>query len=287
MSCVVWPSLYRSKESDRRQSNPVDEADIRQTACTATALDRQDRLTLHSFIIQHADRVGALLLSTRPSRQLWHDGTETPSPQTGKLVWDQLTNIIFQLEDHDATLAADVENHRRRQELRTSHEAARWAEVFVETARSRVRLSFGTLASTENRLSQRGHRCFLINTRLVPGTTGDLDSLAHYIASVRPCICVALLQGLRGGQRLANSSDTFDLLLDCTGFTSRNEVPLAWLRRVQDILAPQVVDRFGTLYIFCPGPAFQRFGRKAVRAVQGVLPSVRPSRPPCSVIKSS
>ena len=129
--------------SESAQSSDPGEIE-RSSAAPDGFMDAKDRQTLHSFVFEHADRIGAHLLTSKASAAtLWQDEPISPTKATGKPAWDNLTDAMCQLELQDDVLpyrgsASDQAVYGERAQLRTSFENERWSRLFYETARSQV-----------------------------------------------------------------------------------------------------------------------------------------------------
>ena len=58
-----------------------------------------------------------------------------------------------------------------------------------------------------------------------------------------------------------------DLLIDATGFESRNQIPAPWLLRVASLLSPSTLQSFQNIIILNPTSTFRAYARTVVRHV--------------------
>lgn len=57
-------------------------------------------------------------------------------------------------------------------------------------------------------------------------------------------------------------SRNFDIILDCTSFTSKSEVPLQWLKYCAEIIPADICRRFSTTRILNPNTLSQKYLRR-------------------------
>ena len=64
-------------------------------------------------------------------------------------------------------------------------------------------------------------------------------------------------------------SRNFDIILDCTSFTSKSEVPLQWLRYCAEIIPADIRRRFSTTRILNPNTLSQKYLRRLYNIFAG------------------
>ena len=57
-------------------------------------------------------------------------------------------------------------------------------------------------------------------------------------------------------------SRDFDIILDCTSFTSKSEVPLQWLKYCAEVIPSDIRVRFSTTRILNPNTLTQKYLRR-------------------------
>ena len=64
-------------------------------------------------------------------------------------------------------------------------------------------------------------------------------------------------------------SRPFDLILDCTSFTSNSEIPLQWLKYCAELIPVDIRDRFFVARILNPNNLMQKFMRRLYNIFAG------------------
>ena len=64
-------------------------------------------------------------------------------------------------------------------------------------------------------------------------------------------------------------SRNFDIILDCTSFTSKSEVPLQWLKYCAEIIPADICGRFSTTRILNPNALSQKYLRRLYNTSAG------------------
>lgn len=64
---------------------------------------------------------------------------------------------------------------------------------------------------------------------------------------------------------------TFDIILDCTSFTSISEVPLQWLKYCAELIPADIRSRFMTTHILNPNALTQKYLRRLYNVTAGEL----------------
>ena len=66
-------------------------------------------------------------------------------------------------------------------------------------------------------------------------------------------------------------SCSFDIILDCTSFTSNSEVPLQWLKYCAELIPMNIRTRFEVARILNPNTLTQKFMRRLYNISAGIL----------------
>ena len=62
----------------------------------------------------------------------------------------------------------------------------------------------------------------------------------------------------------------FDIILDCTSFTSISEVPLQWLKYCAELIPSDIRSRFTTTHILNPNALTQKYLRRLYNVTAGL-----------------
>lgn len=62
----------------------------------------------------------------------------------------------------------------------------------------------------------------------------------------------------------------FEIILDCTSFTSLSEIPVQWIKYYTELIPSDVRQRFMTTYILNPNALTQRYLRRMYNISAGM-----------------
>ncbi|KAF8806096.1 hypothetical protein BYT27DRAFT_7141632 [Phlegmacium glaucopus] len=209
--------------------------------------DDTDVVVLHRFLHKHADKLGKELLSL--SKQSPEDES---SAVPGKRAWDGLCALLVDLGPpmevpRLSNLTSD--EHREYSDLMARHANRNTASVeglFIETDIRDDDAVFVLLFST------------------IDVANLDIELFMYYIFKTL--------------QSDTYRSQNFDIILDCTSFTSKSEVPLQWLKYCAEVIPADILVRFSTTRILNPNTLAQKYLRR--------LYNVSAGTPLCSAIKA-
>ncbi|KAG8870177.1 Ras GTPase activating protein ira2 [Serendipita sp. 405] len=201
-----------------------------------TSYDEADSIVLHRFFHRSADKVGKELLSfTRLS-------TDDGGNQTGKQTWDNLCSTLVEMGQPITIPPPSKElasNHSFYQEFMRNNEHRP-----VEP----VRDLFITLPTAPGHNPVYALLLHKINVEAI-----ELDILTLHIFKT-----------------ISSRNQTFDVIIDCTGFTSTSEVPLLWLKVFLERCPHDFVQNFSTAFILNSNNAAMKFLRKLFHMSGGI-----------------
>ncbi|KAG8981934.1 Ras GTPase activating protein ira2 [Tulasnella sp. 425] len=227
------------------------------------AYDETDHMILHRFFRTNADKVGKELLSYpgHPSSR-----EAEPASASGKQTWDVLCATLVEigepLEIPRPTPLGAAQHMRFRDFIQRNGQRNMDGvkDIFLSPA--------GPLDRSP---------AFILSLHKLNIETVDLELLAAFIL------------------KTLSSSDytgAFDIIIDCTGFSSSSEVPIQWFKFLIELVPSDILQRWSTTYILNPNTYCQKYLRKlyhlfsglnvrkqvtAVSSVHDLLPMVHPS----------
>ncbi|KAK7053933.1 hypothetical protein R3P38DRAFT_3343387 [Favolaschia claudopus] len=212
-----------------------------------TTSDDTDIIVLHRYFHKHADKIGKELLSlSKPS-------DNDPSAVSGKHAWDELCGMLVELGtplDIPKLSSASSHEHRDYLELMSRHQHRNTESVrhiFLETD-----------------TPQDDPAVFLLLLSKIDVEALDIELLMYHIFQT-----LALPK---------YHSRSFDVVLDCTGFTGISELPLQWLKFCAELIPYDIRMRFGTTHILNSNILTQKYMRRLYNFAAGT--------PFCSVVKA-
>ncbi|KAG8905759.1 Ras GTPase activating protein ira2 [Tulasnella sp. 403] len=197
------------------------------------AYDETDHMLLHRYFRANTDKVGKELLSY-PSTPSARDAEQTPAG--GKQTWDVLCATLVEIGDPleiPKPSAMTSAQHALFQDFlqRNGHRNMDSVkEIFLGSAAPQDRSPV-----------------FILSLHKLNVETVDLELLAAFIFKT-------LMSAESNGQ--------FDLIVDCTSFTSTSEVPIQWFKFFLELAPWDFIQRWSTTYILNPNTYSQKFLRK-------------------------
>ncbi|KAG8959528.1 Ras GTPase activating protein ira2 [Tulasnella sp. 419] len=213
---------------------------IDQQEWLGTSYDETDHMMLHRFFHANADRVGKELLSY-PGPSMPRDGEQPTSG--GKQTWDVLCATLVEIGapmEVPKPPMIPSSQHVRFQEFlqRNGHrntESVR--EIFQETQTPSDR-----------------NPVFIISLHKLNVETIDLELLAAYIFKTL----------------MKDPILPFDIIIDCTSFTSSAEVPIQWFKFFIELAPSDLVHRWANAYILNANFYAIKFMRKLYHSFSGL-----------------
>ncbi|KAK0461601.1 uncharacterized protein EV420DRAFT_1526161 [Desarmillaria tabescens] len=203
--------------------------------------DDTDVIVLHRFFEKHADKIGKELLSiSKPSI----DGDSTGV--AGKRAWDGLCTLLVDLGspiEVPRLSTQDSDHHREYCELMTR---------YADKPTTKVRELF-----TAIRRPGDSQALFALRLARLDVETIDMELLMLHIF-----------------QTLEASSEAtaFDVIVDCTGFSTKSELPLRWVKYCIELIPSDIRARFVGCYMLNVNRLAQRY-LKRVQNFSFTLPT--------------
>ncbi len=72
-------------------------------------------------------------------------------------------------------------------------------------------------------------------------------------------------------QTLAASEGSFDVIIDCTSFSSTSEIPIQWFKFFLELAPSDIINRWSSSYILNPNTFSQKFLRKLYHLFSGLI----------------
>ena len=197
--------------------------------------DAADSIVLHRFFHHSADKVGKELLSFSRLSNEDADG------QTGKQTWDNLCSTLVEMGQ--PILIPPPSNqlsahHALYQDFMRAHE---------QRPVDLVRDLFVNLPTPANMNSVYALALSRVNVETV-----ELDVLIMHIFKT-----------------LASKSGNFDVVMDCTGFTTSSEIPLLWLKVFLERCPFEFVQGFSRAFLLNVNNTAAKFLRKLYHITAG------------------
>lgn len=201
-----------------------------------SSYDEADAIVLHRFFHRFADKVGKELLGF--SRMSMDD----EASQTGKQTWDNLCSTLVEM-GQPVTIPPPskdmISQHQLYQEFMRTHE---------HRSKDLVRDLFYALPTPQGHSPVYALLLHRINVETV-----ELDILTMHIFKT-----------------LASNNQPYDVIFDCTGFTSTSEIPLLWLRIFLERCPYDFVQNFSRAFILNANNAAMKFLRKLYHMSGGI-----------------
>ncbi|KDR84288.1 hypothetical protein GALMADRAFT_87191 [Galerina marginata CBS 339.88] len=193
--------------------------------------DDTDVVVLHRFFHKHADKIGKELLSlSKPSVE------GESSAVSGKRAWDGLCALLVDLGppmDVPQLSQSDSSQHRDYIELMAkcaNRSTTSVEHLFLETD------------------VQESTAVFVLRLSRIDVESIDIELFMYHI-----------LKTLTSDLYRTRS---FDIVLDCTGFTATSEVPLQWLKYCAELIPKDTRVRFSATRILNPNTLTQKYLRR-------------------------
>lgn len=204
-----------------------------------TTSDDTDLIVLHRFFDKHADKIGKELLSlSKPS------GEGDPSAINGKRAWDGLCALLVDLGsplEVPRPSSLPCSDHKEYLDLMARYarrDTASVEEIFLETA-----------------VPPGQPAVFVFQLSKVDVEALDIHLLMFHI--------------LKTLNLPAYQDRSFDVIVDCTLFTSISEVPLQWLKYCAQLIPSDIRSRFATTHILNPNALTQKYLRRLYNVTAG------------------
>ncbi|KAG1876130.1 hypothetical protein C8R48DRAFT_830907 [Suillus tomentosus] len=220
-------------EVNKFSSTAIDEES---TEWLGTTADDTDTIVLHRFLDKHADKIGKKLLSYA---KLNASGEEDASTANAKSAWEHLCNLLVKLQE--------------------VHEVPH----------------FSKLPRTEHRefidlMNCCAHRSIESVQDIFVAADVPLDLPAVFV--LRVCqidvealdIELLMYHSLKTLLSPAYEDRKFEVVLDCTSFTSTSEIPAQWLTTCSQLISIDIRRRFLTSYILNPNSLTQKLFTKSI-----------------------
>ncbi|KAG2060194.1 hypothetical protein BDR06DRAFT_948277 [Suillus hirtellus] len=227
-------------EVNKFSSTAIDEES---TEWLGTTADDTDTIVLHRFLDKHADKIGKELLSYA---KLNASGEEDASTANAKSAWEHLCNLLVELQE------------------------------VPEVPR------FSKLPRTEHRefidlMNRCAHRSIESVQDIFVAADVPLDLPAVFV--LRVCqidvealdIELLMYHSLKTLLSPAYEDRKFEVVLDCTSFTSTSEIPAQWLTTCSQLIPIDIRRRFLTSYILNPNSLTQKYLRRMYNISSGTM----------------
>lgn len=201
--------------------------------------DDTDVIVLHRFFEKHADKIGKELLSiSKPSI----DGDSTGV--AGKRAWDGLCTLLVDLGapiEVPRLSTQDSEHHREYCDLMFR---------YADKPTTKVKELFTVIRRPED-----SQALFVLRLARLDVETIDVELLMLHIF-----------------QTLETSSDAtgFDVIIDCTGFSAKSELPLRWVKYCIELIPSDIRTRFIGCYKLNVNRLAQRYLKRVQNFVAGI-----------------
>ncbi|CAE6422943.1 unnamed protein product [Rhizoctonia solani] len=217
-----------------------------------TTYDEVDQMVLHRYFSDHVDKIGKdLLVASRPGTSQANDTV------AGKRQWDKLVNVLVELGqpvEVPMLSRSTAEDHltykpfMRSQSHRNPDASIR--EMFIQApgAKSNPAIEHRSQNSIEESANVYIFRIAQLNVETV-----EFQLLLYRIFSL-----------------IGSNSATFDLILDCTAFSTTSEIPTQWINEFVEVTPFDFVERLRTIYIVNPNQLAQKFLRKMYHRFSGM-----------------
>ena len=229
-------------------------------------MDDTDTVVLHRFFHKHADKIGKELLSlSKPSLE------GDPSTVTGKRAWDGLCALLVDLGppmEVPCLSHLESDEHREYSNLMTRQANRNTDSVeglFIET---NIRVRFCCVIFTYSRSTplQDKVAVFVLLFSKIDVENLDIElfvyhifKVFHDIKSIRLSLILSLSQTFQSD---TYRSRNFDIILDCTSFSSKSEIPLQWLKYCAEVIPADIRARFLTTRILNANALAQKYLRR-------------------------
>ncbi|KAG9015978.1 Ras GTPase activating protein ira2 [Tulasnella sp. 427] len=215
--------------------------DVDQLEWLGMAYDETDHMILHRFFRSNADKVGKELLSY-PTYPPSRESEQTAA--NGKQTWDVLCATLVEIGEPleiPKPIPLNAAQHGRFRDFMQRN---------GQRNMDGVKEIFLCPASPVDR-----SLAFILSLHKLNVETVDLELLAAYILKT-------LLS--------SDYTGPFDIIVDCTGFTSSSEVPIQWYKFLIELVPSDILQRWSTTYILNPNTYCQKYLRKLYHLFSGL-----------------
>ncbi|KAG1752509.1 uncharacterized protein EDB91DRAFT_1102988 [Suillus paluster] len=227
-------------EVNKFSSTAVDEES---TEWLGTTADDTDTIVLHRFLDKHADKIGKELLSYA---KLNACGEEDASTANAKRAWDHLCNLLVELSEVP--------------------EVPRFSQLPRSEHREFIDL-----------MNRCAHRSIESVQDIFVAADVPLDLPAVFV--LRVCqidvealdIELLMYHSLKTLLSPAYENRKFEVVLDCTSFTSTSEIPAQWLTTCSQLIPIDIRSRFQTSYVLNPNSLTQKYLRRMYNISSGTM----------------
>ncbi|KAH7916805.1 hypothetical protein BJ138DRAFT_1121610 [Hygrophoropsis aurantiaca] len=216
-------------------------ADEESSEWLGTTSDDTDTIVLHRFLDKHADKIGKELLSyAKP-------GTDGSSASMGaKRAWDDLCELLVELQK-----APEVP--------RLSHlpcsEHRDYIDLMNRCAHRSIDAVRDIFVEADN--PTEGPVIFVLRVCRIDVEALDIELLMYHMLKT--------LTAPIYHDRL------FEIILDCTSFSSTSEIPVHWLKTCSELIPSDVRQRFINAYILNPNSLTQKYLRRMYNISAGTI----------------
>ncbi|KAF9238786.1 hypothetical protein BU15DRAFT_88233 [Melanogaster broomeanus] len=206
-----------------------------------TTADDTDTIVLHRFLDKHADKIGKELLSyVKPNN-------EDDSAMLGaKRAWDQLCNFLVELQE-----APEVP----RLSLLRSSEHREFIDLMNRCAHRSIDAIRDIFLPAE--VAQDAPAIFVVRVCKIDVEALDVELLMFH-----------LLKTLTSSEY---ANKLYEIILDCTSFTSTSEIPVQWLKTCSQLIPVDVRQRFINGYILNANSLTHRYLRRMYNISAGTI----------------
>ncbi|KIJ20411.1 hypothetical protein PAXINDRAFT_166473 [Paxillus involutus ATCC 200175] len=206
-----------------------------------TTADDTDTIVLHRFLDKHADKIGKELLSyVKPNHE------DDSATMGAKRAWDQLCNLLVELQE-----APEVP----RLSLLPSSEQREFIELMNRCAHRCIESVRDIFVPAD--VAQDVPAIFVLRVCKVDVEALDIELLMYHILKT--------LTSPEYEDRL------YEIILDCTSFTSTSEIPVQWLKTCSQLIPVDVRQRFINGYILNANTLTQRYLRRMYNISAGTI----------------
>ncbi|KAG8218508.1 hypothetical protein J3R82DRAFT_4145 [Butyriboletus roseoflavus] len=206
-----------------------------------TTPDDTDTIVLHRFLDKHADKIGKELLSyVKPNNE---DDSVTMG---ARRAWDQLCNLLVELQE-----APEVP----RLSLLQTSEHREFIDLMNRCSHRSVEPVRDIFVSAD--VAEDVPVIFVLRVCKIDVEALDIELLMYHILKT--------LTSPEYGKR------HYEIILDCTSFTSTSEIPVQWLKTCSQLIPMDVRQRFMNGYFLNANSLTQRYLRRMYNISAGTI----------------
>ncbi|KAH9854976.1 hypothetical protein C2E23DRAFT_883516 [Lenzites betulinus] len=230
---IVTVTKFLSEINRYVPSSAEDEAD----EWLERTYDETDTIILHRFFEKHADKIGKeLLSSSKVSAEKMTPEAEAAAA-VGKRAWDALCAALVDLgQPLESPKLSSLTSREHREYIDLMMRCDRRDTTVVQE------LFFEVISAPT------GNAVFVLSVSKIDVEVLDLELMLYYMFK-----CVT---------SPTNDGRDFDLIFDCTGFTSTSQVPAQWLKFAAETIPLDIWKRFKTLRLLAPNTYALRYLRR-------------------------